>query len=161
MGKIIRGKKLMLFVKSGVSENYRAIAFATNHTFSTSASTINVSHKDLADLAEGQAKWDDSDIDTLSWTITSEHLYANEGSGYTADDVFTLYANGTVLDVKFGLTDANTSGAPAETGWVPSTSGAKMLSGKAVITSFDISASSEDNASMSITLTGKGPITLA
>ncbi len=156
---IIKGKKLMLFVKESAG-TFKAIAFATNHTFSTSASTINVSHKDLADLAEGQAKWDDSDIDTLSWTITSEHLYANEGSGYTADDVFTLYANGTVLDVKFGLADASTTGAP-ETGWVPSTSGAKMLSGKAVITSFDISASSEDNASMSITLTGKGPITLA
>ena len=155
---IIKGKKLMLFVKE--SDTYKAIAFATNHTFSTSASTINVSHKDLADLAEGQAKWDDSDIDTLSWTITSEHLYANEGSGYTANDVFALYANGTVLDVKFGLADASTTGAP-ETGWVPSTSETQMLSGKAVITSYDINASVDDNASFSITLTGKGPIAIA
>lgn len=155
---IIKGKKLMLFVKE--SDTYKAIAFATNHTFSTSASTINVSHKDLADLAEGQAKWDDQDIDTFSWSITSEHLYANEGAGYTAKDIFTLYANGTVLDVKFGLADANTSGAPA-TGWVPSTSESQMLSGKAVITSYDINASVDDNASFSITLTGKGPIAIA
>ena len=158
MGKIIRGKKLMLFVKE--SDTYKAIAFATNHTFSTSASTINVSHKDLADLANGQAKWDDQDLDTFSWSITSEHLYANEGAGYTAKDIFTLYANGTVLDVKFGLADASTTGAP-ETGWVPSTSGAKMLSGKAVITSFDINAQNDSDASFSLTLTGKGPITLA
>lgn len=155
---IIKGKKLMLFVKQ--SDTYKAIAFATNHTFSTSASTINVSHKDLADLANGQAKWDDQDLDTFSWSITSEHLYANEGAGYTAKDIFTLYANGTVLDVKFGLADASTTGAP-ETGWVPSTSGAKMLSGKAVITSFDINAQNDSDASFSLTLTGKGPITLA
>ena len=156
---IIKGKKLMLFIKE--SETYKAIAFATNHTFSTSASTINVSHKDLADLAEGQAKWDDQDIDTFSWSITSEHLYANEGAGYTAKDIFALYANGTVLDVKFGLADASTTGAPAETGWVPSTSETQMLSGKAVITSYDINASVDDNASFSITLTGKGPIAIA
>ena len=156
---IIKGKKLMLFVKE--SDTYKAIAFATNHTFSTSASTINVSHKDLADLAEGQAKWDDQDIDTFSWSITSEHLYANEGAGYTAKDIFALYANGTVLDVKFGLADASTTGAPAETGWVPSTTESQMLSGKAVITSYDINASVDDNASFSITLTGKGPIAIA
>ena len=155
---IIKGKKLMLFVKE--SDTYKAIAFATNHTFSTSASTINVSHKDLADLATGAAKWDDQDIDTFSWSITSEHLYANEGAGYTAKDIFTLYANGTVLDVKFGLADASTTGAP-ETGWVPSTSETQMLSGKAVITSYDINASVDDNASFSITLTGKGPIAIA
>lgn len=155
---IIKGKKLMLFVKE--TDTYKAIAFATNHTFSTSASTINVSHKDLADLTTGQAKWDDADIDTFSWSITSEHLYANEGAGYTAKDIFALYANGTVLDVKFGLADASTTGAP-ETGWVPSTSENQMLSGKAVITSFDINASVDDNASFSLTLTGKGPITLA
>lgn len=156
---IIKGKKLMLFVKE--NETYKAIAFATNHTFSTSASTINVSHKDLADLATGAAKWDDQDIDTFSWSITSEHLYANEGAGYTAKDIFALYANGTVLDVKFGLADASTTGAPA-TGWVPSTTDTTgMLSGKAVITSYDINASVDDNASFSITLTGKGPIAIA
>lgn len=155
---IIKGKKLMLFVKE--SDTYKAIAFATNHTFSTSASTINVSHKDLADLATGAAKWDDQDIDTFSWSITSEHLYANEGAGYTAKDIFALYANGTVLDVKFGLADASTTGAP-ETGWVPSTLESQMLSGKAVITSYDINASVDDNASFSITLTGKGPIAIA
>lgn len=157
---IIKGKKLMLFVKE-TAGTFKAIAFATNHTFSTSASTINVSHKDLADLATGAAKWDDQDIDTFSWSITSEHLYANEGAGYTAKDIFALYANGTVLDVKFGLADASTTGAPAETGWVPSTSESQMLSGKAVITSFDINASVDDNASFSITLTGKGPIAIA
>lgn len=155
---IIKGKKLMLFIKE--SDTYKAIAFATNHTFSTSASTISVSHKDLADLATGAAKWDDQDIDTFSWSITSEHLYANEGAGYTANDIFALYANGTLLDVKFGLADAGTTGAPA-TGWVPSTSESQMLSGKAVITSLDINASVDDNASWSITLTGKGPIAIA
>ena len=74
MGNIVKGKKLMVFVKASGGD-YKSIGFATNHTLSTSASTISISHKDLADAGSG--KWDDQDIDTLSWTITSESFYAN------------------------------------------------------------------------------------
>lgn len=151
---ITKGKKLVLFVKNEQGQ-YKSIAYCTNHTFSSSASTVDIAHKDLADTNGG--RWDDQDVDVLSWTITSESFYANEGNGYTPDDVFELYANSTVIDVKFGLCANSSTGAP-EDGWVPSNTGL-VLAGKAVITSFDINASVSDNATMSITLTGKGPIT--
>ena len=85
MGKIVKGKKLMVFVKSGEG-TYKSIGFATNHTLSTSASTISVSHKDLADAGAG--KWDDQEIDTLTWTITSESFYANEAEGIGFADLW-------------------------------------------------------------------------
>ena len=154
MSNIVRGKKLMLFVKAG-SGDYKSCAFATNHTLSTSASTISVSHKDLGD--SGNGKWDNQEIDTLSWTITTENLYANVGEGYTFNDLWNFYTNGTELDIKFAVAADSTTGVPTG-GWVPPVSGT-VLSGKAIISSLDINAPVDDNASFSCTLTGRGALT--
>lgn len=155
MGNIVKGKKLMVFVKAG-SGDYKSIGFATNHTLSTSASTISVSHKDLADAGSG--KWDDQDIDTLSWTITSENFYANEAEGVTFADLWNYYAAGTVLDLKFGVAADSTTGVP-DGGWaVPATG--TVLSGKAIISSVDVNAPVDENANFSITFTGKGALTV-
>ena len=152
---ITKGKKLMVLVK-GSSGDYTSIGYCTNHTLSTSASTINVSHKDLADASTG--KWDDQEIDTFSWTITSENFYAESAEGKTFADLWAYYAAGTVLDLKFGTAADSTTGAPTG-GWVaPST--VTILAGKAVITSLDVSAPVDDNASVSITFTGKGPLAI-
>lgn len=153
---IVKGKKLMLFISTS-DGGYRSIGYCTNHTFSSSASTVDVSHKDVADSL-GAGRWEDQDVDVLSWSITSESFYANEANGYTADDIFEMYANSTVLNVKFGLADNSTTGAPND-GWTPKAS-SKMFSGSAVITSFDVNAAVSDNATMSITLTGKGAVKL-
>ena len=162
---IIHGKKLMLFIKEGTGSTavYKSIGYATNHTFSTSASTVDVAHKDLADAASGAGKWDNQDIDTYSWTITTENFYASEADGYTFNDLFALYAEGTVLDVKFGIAADSTTGVPSG-GWNPvtgQTSDPEYLSGKAIITSVDLNASVSEKASFSLTLTGKGPIAIA
>ena len=149
----ILGKKLMLFVKDG--ETYTSIAYATNHTFTTSASTVSVASKDDADVASGAGKWDAQDLDMFSWSISSENLFAYEGNGMTCDKVMELYLAGTLLEVKFGLAQTSTTGAPAE-GWAQETQ--KMLSGTAYITSLDINASNDGRATMSITLTGKGAV---
>ena len=152
---IIKGKKLMLFIKK--SSSYVSIGYATNHTLSTSASTISVSHKDLADAGSG--KWDSQDIDTLTWTITTENFYANDGEGITFADLFGYYSAGTELDVKFAVAANSTTGVPTG-GWVaPSGSGSYVMSGKVVITSLDVNAPVDDNASFSITFTGRGPLT--
>lgn len=153
---ITKGKKLMVWVK-GTSGDYTSIGYCTNHTLSTSASTINVSHKDLADAASG--KWDDQEVDTFSWTISSENFYAETAEGKTFSDLFTFYTAGTVLDLKFGTAATSTSGAPTG-GWAAPASGT-VLSGKAIITSIDINAPVDDNASCSITFTGKGPLASA
>jgi predicted secreted protein len=142
-------------VKAGEG-SYKSIGFATNHTLSTSASTISVSHKDLADAGSG--KWDDQDIDTLSWTITSENFYANEAEGVTFADLWNYYAAGTVLDLKFGVAADSTTGVP-DGGWVVPATGT-VLSGKAIISSVDVNAPVDENANFSITFTGKGALTV-
>ena len=150
----ILGKKLMLFVKDG--ETYKSIAYATNHTFTTSASTVSISSKDDADVTEG-GKWDNQELDMFSWSITAEHLFAFEGAGITSDDVIQHYLNGTLLDVKFGLARINLPGAPDE-GWAEESVESRFITGQAYITSLDINASNDGRASMSVTLTGKGKV---
>lgn len=154
---ITKGKKLMIWVKDS-SGDYTSIGFCTNHTLSTSASTISVSHKDLAD-AGSNGKWDDQDIDTLSWTITSENFYAETADGKTFKDLFAYYSAGTVLDIKFGTAVTSTTGVPTG-GWVAPASGT-VLSGKAIITSLDLNAPVDDNASCSVTFQGKGALTIS
>lgn len=153
---IVKGKKLMVWVKSG-SGNYTSIGYCTNHTLSTSASTISVSHKDLADAGSG--KWDDQDIDTLSWTITAEAFYANSQEGIGFADVFGYYAAGTVLDLKFAVAADSSTGVPTG-GWVVPATGT-VLTGKAIISSMDVNAPTDDNASFSVTFTGKGALSVA
>ena len=156
---IVKGKKLMVFVKEG-SGNYVSVAYATNHTFSTSASTVDVSHKDLADVDGG--RWDDQDVDVLSWNITTENLYSVEGEGHTFADLFNLYAAGTVLDVKFGLAGDSSTGVPTG-GWQPESGSTapEYLSGKAIITALDLNAANGEKASFTATFTGKGPLSVA
>lgn len=160
MSNILRGKKIMCYLKGSTNSAYHAVGFATNHTFSTSASTVSISHKDLEDTATGTAKWAAEDIDTLSWSIQCECFYANTAEGYTVADLMAIYVAGTELDVKWGLASASITGAPTG-GWVPgNVSGDMILSGKAVITSIDIQAPVDGEATASLTLTGKGGITI-
>ena len=153
---IIKGKKLMLFIEKS-SGNFKSLGYATNHTLSTSANTVDVAHKDLADAAGG--RWEDQEIDTLNWTVTTENFYANDAEGVSFADLFGYYSAGTELSVKFAIADASTSGVPTG-GWVPTTTaGNDVLSGKVIITSIDMNAPVSDNASFSVTFTGKGALT--
>ena len=156
MGNIVKGKKLMVFVKASGGD-YKSLGLATNHILSTSANSLSISQKDFADAGSGN--WDDQEIDTLSWTITSESFYANGAEGVTFADIWGYYAAGTVLDLKFGVATDNTTGVPTG-GWVAPVSGT-VLSGKAIISSVDVNAPVDDNASFSITFTGKGALTVA
>lgn len=153
---IVKGKKLMVWAKAG-NGTYTSIGYCTNHTLSTSASTISVSHKDLADAGSG--KWDDQDIDTLSWTITAEAFYANTAEGITFADVFGYYAAGTVLDLKFGVAADSSTGVPTG-GWAAPATGT-VLQGKAIISSMDVNAPVDENASFSVNFQGKGALSIA
>lgn len=152
---IVKGKKLMLFVETS-SNTYKSVGYATSHTLSTSASTISVSHKDLQDAGSG-GHWDSQEIDTLSWTITTENFYASSADGVTFADLFGYYSAGTELNVKFAVAADSASGVPSG-GWVPPSTG-YIMSGKVVITSLDLNAPVDENASFSITFTGRGALT--
>ena len=84
-GTPINGSDLMLFLK-GDAEDYISIAFATSHTLSLSTETIETSSKDTG------GKWVSKAPRKLSWTTSTENLYAVEGDGKTFDDLFTLWS---------------------------------------------------------------------
>lgn len=145
---IIKGRDLMLFDSSG-----HAYAFATNHTFSMTAETTDISTKD-------HGKWGASEVAKYSWEITSENLYTVEDY----DSLFTSMIAGSAITVRFGLKGAAADVAeglnPAEgsTALGYWQSGNTYYTGKVIITSLVANANNGENATYSLTLTGVGSI---
>lgn len=143
---IIKGRDLMLFDASGHS-----YAYATNHTFSLTAETSDISTKD-------HGVWGASEVSKYSWEITSENLYTTQDY----DSLFTLMVAGSPITVRFGLkqTPSDPSLTPADGNmalpyW---TSQDSFYQGKVIITSLVTNANNGENATYSITLTGVGSI---
>ncbi len=138
---ITRGDDLMLFDSNGQS-----IAFATNHTLTISADANEISCKD-------SGLWKTSVVTKMGWEIQSENLYL--AAAY--DDLFSKMIARTPIDVYFGKTTngVNTNGVDSPTSsYTKATSG--CYTGKVIITSLTLNASSGDNATYSVTLTGVG-----
>ena len=149
---VIKGKKLMVFIKK--DNEYKSIALSTNHTLTLSAST-----SDLAVRSKDQAKgksWTDSEINEMSWTVSSESLVGtNEGQGW--EDIMDLYLAGEKVELVFdGVTS---DGAPVG-GFTPAGSGDDFqgLKGQALITSLTLYAAPADNAIYTVEFTGVGPL---
>jgi hypothetical protein len=73
--RIIKGKDLMLFNSDGIS-----FAYATNHTFTLSADTLETSTKD-------NGKWNSTIVSKYTWEITSENLYTESDYGSLFDSM--------------------------------------------------------------------------
>jgi predicted secreted protein len=143
---IIQGRDLMLFNADGHS-----YAYATNHTFTMTAETSDVTSKD-------HGKWGASEVSRVTWEITSENLYTT--SDY--DSMFEQMTAGTPIMIRFGLKQA-----PSDPDMVPAdgstalpywTSQNTFYQGKALITSLVANANNGENATYNITLTGVGKI---
>jgi predicted secreted protein len=143
---IIQGRDLMLFNNDGHS-----YAYATNHTFTMTAETSDVTSKD-------HGKWGASEVSRVTWEITSENLYTT--SDY--DSMFEQMTAGTPIMIRFGLKQA-----PSDPDMVPAdgstalpywTSQNTFYQGKALITSLVANANNGENATYNITLTGVGKI---
>lgn len=145
--KIIEGGDLMVFVGG------KSIAFSTNHTLSLTAETSDTSHKDV------KGSWKTSTVKMFSWEVTSENLYADEGAGYTYDDLFGMMVAKTEVVITFGNntgTLTQESGS-AEGGWANDAS-KNYYCGKALITSLEVNAQNGDNATFTVTFTGQGEL---
>lgn len=148
----IKGGDLMLFVGG------KAIAFATSHKLSIKADTKETSSKDSG------GKWQTSEIGVLSWSGSSENLYAESGSGVTYDELFAMMVARTSVDGVFAIEgsstdlDANKLDAAPITGWTPK---AKQYKGKIYITSLEVNAPNGDNATFTVEFTGTGALTEA
>ena len=127
---IKQGDELMVFM------NGKSIAFATSHSLSLSSNTVDIASK----------------VGKLSWEITSENLYTDEG--YAA--LQEAWANKTEVTLIWGKpSDYNAGGivGTAEA-WTAPTAG--YYTGKAIITSLSVNAATGDNATFSATFTGVG-----
>jgi len=153
--KIIKGDDLMLFAKIG--DKYKSIAYATSHVLTLSAEATDTSTKD-------HGIWGGSEINKITWEITSENLYTTEA--YL--DLFDIMISRNPVDVVFGLEHEDKSqGQSVVDGdypyWTPDydngSTGSAYLNGQAYITSLVANANNGENATFSITLTGKGGIT--
>ena len=149
---VIKGKKLMVFIKKDTT--YKSIALSTNHTLTLSASTSDLAVKSK-DQAKGKS-WTDSEINEMSWSVSSESLVGTgEGQGW--GDIMDLYLAGEKVELVFD--GVASDGAPVG-GFSPAASGDdfQVLKGQALITSLTLNSPLEDNATYSVEFTGTGPL---
>ncbi len=150
--KIIEGGDLMLFV------NGHSIAFATSHSLSISTETSETTNKDI------RGGWAASKVKKFSWTCNTENLYANSGSGTTFADLFDLMVAKTEITAIFGLKSQGENTEVPTTGWTPATSlsdnaSINYYTGSVVITSLEVNAPDDDNATFTCEFTGCGALT--
>lgn len=143
---IIKGDDLMLFDAEG-----KSIAYATAHTLTISADAADISSKD-------HGIWGGSEVNKISWEITSDNLYTSEAY----DTLFTSMLTRQPITVFFGLKAENDPEKTVVNGdysyW---SKAAGAYTGQAFITSLVANANSGENATFNVTLTGTGKISKA
>ena len=148
----IAGKDIMIFFK--FDGTARALALASNHTLDLQSDTTETSSKD-------SGIWADSEVSKLRWTASSENFIEGLDGDYAA--LVEAWRTKQVVDVVLAV-PTNISESPVpEGGWLPPSTGGGYT-GKAAITGVTLGAPSEGNASMTISLMGKGelkPLTVA
>lgn len=157
--QIINGGDLMLFIDG------KSIAFATNHTLSISAETAETSSKDTGGM------WVAKAIRKISWTMSTENLYAETGEGATYDELFQAMVGKKTIEAVIAI-ESNSAdlsngklGEVPEGGWTTSTTveGENKLahtqySGTVVCTSLELNAPNGDNATYTATFEGVGEL---
>ena len=120
------------------------VAYAQSGTFNVNHSTRDISNKESAGWAEameGQRNWDISLDGAYAWVNVGGSALTNG-----ADDALNSYIiTRTQLTIRFG----NTGGATGDI----------YYEGKAYLTSFSVSAPTEDTSTYSLSFTGLGGIT--
>lgn len=158
--KILKGDDLMIFDASG-----RSIAFATSHTLTLTADSQEISCKD-------SGVWKDNFITKMSWEVSSENLYSEDGY----KDLFDKMVEGKAIQIYFGKADATKYAKKSSDSWSDDNAltdksyginspeeawtvkGQYAYVGKAVISSLTLNAASGDNATYSATFTGTGKL---
>lgn len=160
--QVRRGSDLMVFVYDETAKKYKSIAFATSHSFTLNAETTEISSKD------GSGKWADSQINQMSWEMSTENLFAAEGAGYVYDDLMDLMLKREKFEVVFTLENDSVdivNGAKLDEvpdgGWAVTGTGKHKFpyyKGNVVITSLEVNAPNAENATFSASFTGVGPL---
>lgn len=155
---IFKGSALQLFINDGGSQDV-CIGFATSHSLSITTNTNELSTKDHGDYPAVL-------LTTTTWEVTAENVYATTSMA----KLLGYVKNRTKVTVKFAEVgnysqkDGAYSYEAVEPGIIDNDTkdswsiGKVIGQGKAYITSYSINASSGDNASISCTFTGCGPL---
>lgn len=142
----IAGKDIMIFFN--FETNARALALATNHTLDLQADTTETSSKD-------SGIWADAEVSKLRWTASSENFIEGLEGDYAA--LVEAWRTKKVLDVVTAVPTNISENPVPEGGWLPPSTGGGYT-GKAVITGITLNAPETGNATMSISLMGKGEL---
>ena len=155
---IFKGSALQLFINDGGSQDV-CIGFATSHALSITTNTTELSTKDHGDYPAVLPT-------TVTWEVTAENVYATT----SMKTLLGYVKNRTKVTVKFAEVgnysqkDGAYSYEAIEPGIIDNETkhsweiGKIIGQGNAYITSYSINASSGDNASISCTFTGCGPL---
>lgn len=149
MGNVINGGDLMLFIGG------KSIAFATSHKLSINVETVETTSKDSG------GKWVSKAARKISWNMSTENLYSNEGEGMTFSDLFDKLTAREPIQAVFCL-EKNSAAKVDEVptgGWIPATTG--TYSGNVIITALEANAPNGDNATFTASFEGVGTLTKA
>lgn len=164
MAKAMLGEQLQVFFGSGNSLN--VIAASTSCSINVNADTIDVSSKD-------SGRYGSSLAGKVTWDISSDALFFVSESGdtrYCYEKLMDSLISGEALDVSwasvsnFAEANAASDQNADEDGNVftaarQQTSAKDLYSGKAVVTSLQLTADNGALSTYSVTLAGKGKIT--
>ena len=146
---LIKGNQIMLMVDN------KAIAFASAHSLNITGETVDTSSKDNGEFGS-------QTVNKINWEITSSNFVTSYSAGVNGyDKMFDLMIAKQPIDVVFGTPgnyDANglvrggNNGDSAPTEWTPNNT--SYLTGKAIITSLNLTANVGETATFESTLTG-------
>lgn len=143
--KPLKGKNLMLFVSG------KALALATSCGIDLTANTEDAASKD-------SGGWDDPEITGWAWSASSDNICsADEGGSVdlTYAALVDLWMAGEPVEVQFGVAaNASDVEVPAA-GWTAPAAG---YTGQAIIDSVKITAANKQNATITVSLKGKGAL---
>ena len=142
--KILKGDQIQLW-----DYNNGTLAYATSHTLTLTGNTTDISSKD-------HGWWAATSVGSLTWEITAECLYTYSDF----DLLFNKMIRNEKIHLVWGEVDNYDPNGLTTTGgnvqrWIASPN---FYSGYAMITSINANANTGENATLSATFTGAGPL---
>ena len=149
-----KGKDLMLKIANTI------YGYATDCQFNITTDTTEVTTTKYK-RANAAGKFKEYEPDVTSWDVNSSYVVAEDETDYNA--LVEKQLEGVAIDVEFlDVKDATsmTKGAGA-TGSIDAATAGIKYSGKAIITSIQLSAPTDGDATFSVQLQGTGTLTVA
>ena len=132
---VINGGDILLYIED------RILACSTSHTIELSNSVREVACK-------GSGEFSSAEYGRYSWTVSTDALLdlgKDDNTYISYDDLMALMTSKTIVSIKSTYEEAT---------------GEMILSGETIITSISLSAADNENASYSVSLQGRGALTI-